>query len=792
MASDAFGAPGVPGRWTSAQKSGVGAALDGSPIWFTLSHGILNEVYWPRMDQAAIRDLGFIITGPDGYFVEEKRQGAAVTKLPEPGVPYYLITSTAPTGEWELQKEVLCDPLRPVVLQRVSLRVKQGNPEDYHLYAILASHLDNHGAGNSAWRESWKGIPALFAARDSYALALIADPIIRDGSVGFVGYSDGWQDLRQHGTLSWHFDRADNGNVALTAELDTRSGPVTLALGAGRTASEAAVQARGALASGFDQAEDGYVQPWKRWQQSLWSAPGRPLYPISAMVVRVHQSDLVPGGILASLSVPWGSSKGDGDLGGYHLVWSRDMVEAAGGLLAAGDGTGVRRALEYLRAVQEADGHWHQNMWLDGTPYWSGIQMDETALPILLFDLARREGVLAAGALHDFWPMIRQAAQYLVQNGPVTQQDRWEEDGGYTPFTLAAEIAALLAAAELAELSGEPAVAPYLRETADAWNAQVERWLYVENTETAREVGVDGYYVRITPADYDEGDSLVPIKNRLGPSSIRAASAIVSTDALALVRFGLRAPDDPRILNTVKVIDALLRTETPRGPSWHRYNEDGYGEHEDGSPFDGTGVGRLWPLLTGERAHYALASGDLAETDRLTTALESFVGEGGLLPEQIWDTDDRPDRELYFGRPSGSAMPLVWAHAEYLKLVRSRAEERVFDMPPQTVTRYLHQSPQSPQSPPEARRTWRFNHKIRQIRPGSRLRVETLVPARIHCSMDGWATTLDLDTQDSGLGVHYADVPTAGLAAGSRVIFTFYWPSTANWEGTDFEVTVAD
>ncbi|MGC8487483.1 MAG: glycoside hydrolase family 15 protein [Clostridia bacterium] len=785
MASEAFGAPGLPGRWTSAQKSGVGAAFDGSPIWFTLSHGILNEVYWPRMDQAATRDLGFIVTGPDGYFAEEKRHAAWVTSMPEAGVPYYRIVSTAVTGEWELTKEIVTDPIRPVVLQRVSLRILKGNPEDYRLYALLASHIDNHGAGNSAWRGSFKGIPGLFASRDSYALALLAAPDIVDGSVGYVGFSDGWQDLRQHGTLLWHFDRADNGNVALVAELDARTAPVLLALGAGRTAAEAAVQARGALASGFDRARDGYVVPWKRWQAGLRSARRRPLYATSAMVVRVHQSQLVPGGILASLSVPWGASKGDGDLGGYHLVWSRDMVEAAGGLMAAGDAAGVRRSLEYLRAVQEVDGHWQQNMWLEGSPYWSGIQMDETALPILLLDLAHREGVLDGVAVREFWPMARQAVEYLVQNGPVTPQDRWEEDGGYTPFTLAAEIAALLAAADLAELAGNPDIAPYLRETADAWNAQVEHWLYVEGTETARKVGVDGYYVRITPPDLDEGNTFIPIKNRPYGASTQSASAIISTDALALVRFGLRAPDDPRVLNTLKVIDALLRTDTPTGPSWHRYNEDGYGEHEDGSPFDGTGVGRLWPLLTGERAHYAMAAGDRKGAESLLKTLESFAGEGGLLPEQVWDAPDIPELELFFGRPSGSAMPLVWAHAEYLKLVRSLAEERVFDMPPQTVERYLRKKP------PAAPVLWRFNHKLRQMDQGSRLRVETRVPAQIHYSLDGWATTTDVETQDTGLGIHYADLPTAGLKAGDRVVFTFFWPYSANWEGADFEVVVA-
>ncbi|MFP3581742.1 hypothetical protein SB659_19475, partial [Arthrobacter sp. SIMBA_036] len=90
------------------------------------------------------------------------------------------------------------------------------------------------------------------------------------------------------------------------------------------------------------------------------------------------------GAIIASLSIPWGSSKGDDDLGGYHLVWTRDLVETAGGLLAAGAHADALEVLDYLVATQEADGHWVQNSWLDGRPYWKGIQMDETAFPILL------------------------------------------------------------------------------------------------------------------------------------------------------------------------------------------------------------------------------------------------------------------------------------------------------------------------------------------------------------------------------------------------------------------------
>ncbi len=260
----------------------------------------------------------------------------------------------------------------------------------------------------------------------------------------------------------------------------------------------------------------------------------------------------------------------------------------------------------------------------------------------------------------------------------------------------------------------------------------------------------------------------------------------MSADALALVRFGLRAANDPRIVDTVRVIDALLRVETPFGPSWHRYTDDGYGEHPDGSPFDGTGVGRAWPLLTGERAHYAVALGLRDEAERLVETMERLAGEGGLLPEQVWDAPDVPERELFLGRPSGSAMPLVWAHAEYLKLVRSLSDGRVFDTPPQAVERYLTRRTSSRLAP------WRFNHKTREMLRGRLLRIETLAPALVHWSADGWRTARDVATVDSGLGVHHVDLPTATQRPGTAVHFTFYWPGASRWEGRDFSVSVAD
>jgi glucoamylase len=780
------GWPGIPPRWTSANKSGIGTALGGSAIWFTISHGILNEVYAPRMDQAATRDLGLVVTAPGGFFSEEKRHAAHEVACLEPGVPAYRLTNTCTQGRYRIEKVVICDPGRPVVLQRIRFTPLRGRLEDYRVFALLAPHLDNHGAGNTGRVGAYKGVPALFASRASHALCLLSSTGYRARSVGFVGSSDGWQELLRHGELRAGWTEARDGNVALSGELETGGGELVLALGYGRGVEEAAHQARAALAEGFDALLDAYTRSWKRWQEGLWQAPGRPLFATSAMVVKAHQSKHLPGAILASLAVPWGFSRGDGDLGGYHLVWPRDMVEAAGGLLAAGATLEAREALVYLEATQDEDGHWPQNMWAEGRPYWEGVQMDETALPILLVDLARREGALRERDLsaRGFWPMVRRAASYLVRNGPVTQQDRWEEDGGYTPFTLAAEISALLAAADMAELAGEPGLAPYLRETADAWNDLIERWLYVQGTDLAHRIGVDGYYVRIAPADVEDGDRAVALKNRsLGESEGRS-DAIVSTDALALVRFGLRSAGEARVQDTLRVIDALLRVETPSGPSWHRYNGDGYGEHEDGSPFDGTGIGRAWPLLTGERGLHALARGDRAEAERLLATMEALAGEGGLLPEQTWDADDIPERELFFGRPAGSAMPLVWAHAEHLKLVRSLADGAVFDTPPQPLERYVKQGTRSRHVP------WRFNHKVRELPAGRTLRLETLAPALVHWSADGWRTPRDLPTRATGLGVHVADLPTEALARGSEVRFTFYWPEAGRWEGADFSVKI--
>jgi glucoamylase len=790
------GWPGIPPRWTSSAKTAAGTALNQhSKVWFTTSHGILNEVYFPRVDQACTRDLGLIVTNGRDFFSEEKRHCTFEDKPFEPGVPAYELTNTEIGGRYRIHKEVLTDPYRNVVMQKIRFEPLQGQLSDYRLYALLSPHLANCGYDNTGWVGDYKGVPMFLAQHDGVALALGSSAPWKKMSVGFVGFSDGWQDLSAHFQMEWEYQRAENGNIGCTGEIDLAAchGEFVLALGFGAIVSEAGQQVRSTLLEDYDELREHYVFHWKNWQNTLLKLdePKRDydLYRASASVLRTHESKDFLGGIIASLSIPWGFNKGDEDLGGYHLVWPRDLVETAGALLAAGAVDDAVRVLRYLEATQEAAGNWAQNLWLDGRPYWSGVQMDETAFPILLLDLLRREAPNKLGKLDRWWPMVRQAASFIVRNGPVTQQDRWEEDGGYSPFTLAAEISGLLAAADIADLTGHSEVASYAREVADAWNDNIERWVYATGGDLAEQVGVEGYYVRIAPPVTDTAASptqgFVPIKNRPPGKDMERAFRIVSPDSLALVRFGLRAHDDTRVLNTVRVIDALLRVQLPQGPCWYRYNGDGYGEHEDGSPFDGSGIGRPWPLLAGERAHYELAAGRRSEAESLLTVMEqSTAGHGRLLPEQVWDADDIPALELFRGKPSGSACPLVWAHSEYIKLRRSLRDGKIFDQPPQTVQRYLVEK--------RSRQVfgWRLNNKARSIPRHKKLRIALLNPAMVHWSIDGWMTAQDTNTRDTGLGTFILDLPTASLPGGSQIVFTFYWPQENRWEGKDYTVVV--
>ncbi len=781
------GAPGVAATWSPGPKDAVGTALsDASNVWFTIGHGILNEVFYPQVDTPAIRDLGLIITDKQDYFSEEAKTESKINWL-APGVPAFHIVNESPDGCYKIDKKVISDPHRPVILQQIDFQ--PNTDKVYALYALLAPHLGDMGGNNNAWVDYHNNIPLLLAERDGCFLALASSAPLVKLSAGYVGVSDGWQDLARHKQMAWEYRSAAQGNTALCAEIDYSGGELTLALGFGHTLDEAIANSIESLKQPFDEILQKYMKGWQAWlneSASKLEKSTSTLGLISLSTIKSHESKNPNGGLVAGLATPWGYAKGDQDKIGYHAIWTRDLVEASGGLLAAGDHASAKAILRRLKNTQNNEGYWPQNMWIDGTPYWNGIQMDETALPILLVSLAYREEALNKDELFEFWPMVRAAAGYLLRNGPVTQQDRWEEDPGYTPFTVSAEIAGLLAAADIAELANEESAAQLMRETADIWNDSIDDWMYAQDTDWTKKYSVDGYYERV--ADIEKGkvnrfENLIQIKNVPKNETFKQAVHLISPDALALVRFGLREANDQRIAGTIKLIDNLLKIDTPYGTNWHRYNDDGYGEQADGSAFNGTGIGRGWPLLTGERAHFELALGHKLKATKLKEDMENFTGKGGLLPEQVWDTTPIKEHELELGRPTGSAMPLAWAHGEYLKLVRSIKDNKIFDQPHQTVQRYLKDKTTS------KLKAWRFNHKIRTIPLGKTLRIETLAPATVHWSIDDWETTLDYATIDSGLGLHYVDLNLDKVSPQITIKFTFYWHHADVWENKDFVVS---
>ena len=785
--TSAPGWPGIKPKWTSSSKSGIGKALDtASLVAFTLSHGIINEVYYPREDIACMRDMELIITNDADFFSEEKRDCSHTIKMIKPGVPAYKLVNTCLKDKYRITKEIIADPLRSTVLQKTTFTPKKKGPEQYHVHVLLAPHLNDHGNNNTGWTGEYNGVPMLYAYRDGLCLALSCSNKLLKRSVGFVGKSDGWTDLHLHNKMTWEYEKAEDGNVALMAEIDiSENKEFTLAIGFGRNVQEASNHALGSLLDGYNYLEDQYTNKWQTWTKGLKNFTPK-LYRISATVMRIHEAKNFPGGVLASLSVPWGETKSDKDTGGYHVVWPRDLVESAGGFLAINAVDDALRIVNYLMSTQKEDGSWPQNMWLEGEEHWKGLQIDQVAFPILIVGHCIRNKSMDADRIKRYWPRIKKAIAFLIYHGPFSQEDRWEEEKGYSTFTIAVSVAGMLAAADIAEINKDQELANYCREVADEWNSNIDKWTYVTGTSLAKEHGVDGYYIRINPyknmAAQELTDESIDLKNHSNGEGNTKINELISVDALALVRFGLREANDPKILNTIKVIDALLKVDTPNGPCWHRYNNDGYGEKNNGQPYDGTGIGRAWPLLTGERGHYEVAAGNIPGAKKLLNAMEAF-SSNGFISEQIWDTGDIPEKELYFGKPSGSAMPLTWAHAEYIKLCASIVGKKVFDMPPQTVDRYIKQNTLSGFS------TWSFDIQIKKMASSKKLRIVAKAGAIIHWTDDNWKTSNTANMKENGISLFVADVDSQNENA-KEIEFTFFWNKAKQWENKNFSVSI--
>jgi glucoamylase len=783
--SPAPGAPGIEPRWTSSAKDGIGTAYSSSAqVWFTLSHGIVNELYFPHVDTPNTRDIEYLITDGETFCHEEKRDLDHQTEYPEKSALLYRLTNSERSGRYRIVKEILVDPHSAVLL--INTRLEIFDPAlrgKLRLYALASPHLNGTGKNNSACWHDLAGRKLFHAWRDGLHLVWGCTPDFTRRSVGFVGTSDGWQDLMGNFKMDWEFDFAGDGNIALMGEIDLSHGPeFTLAVAFGYSAQSASTQFLQAFATPYLQQRQKYVAQWQRAHTATdgsgYSEHILFMARLSHCILLAHEDKMFQGAFVASLSIPWGETKDDRDRGGYHLVWTRDMVHTATALLACDETESPLRALVWLASVQGEDGRLPQNSTITGQPYWQGTQLDEVAAPILLAWRLQR-----ANALRQFapWTLVGRAARYLILNGPITGQDRWEENGGYSPSTLAAIIAGLVCAAEFSRQQNNESAARLMLDYADWMAGHLEDWTATSRGELV--AGKPRHYVRITPAARIPGEAPAPdtaaitIANGGGVHPVRN---IVSGDFLQLVRLGIRDAQDPLVVDSLAVIDRILKRDLPQGPGWRRYNFDGYGQKLDGTAFDGTGQGGCWPLLTGERGQYELAAG--RDPLPFLEAIAGFAGEGGMLPEQLWDSPDLPDGKMKMGRPSGSAMPLCWSHAEFLSLARSRIDAVPFDRPEPVYRRYVQSRTTS------LIEMWTFVHPIQIITVGKTLRIITAAQATVHWSADRWATVHDTEMQDTGIGCWWMDVPTAELAQGAAINFTFRWEN--RWEGSDFAVKI--
>jgi glucoamylase len=784
----AFGWPGVEPRWSSSRKDCVGMAYSASSrIWYTISHGILNEIYYPTIDRPQTRDMEFLLTDGETFVHEEKRDLQRTFEYIDSFSSAVRLINADPQGRYRIVKEIIADPHHPVVLQRVRLEGNENLLSRMKAYALLAPHLDVGGADNSGFVFDLSGKLALLAAKNGLSLVMAASCGFARASCGFVGRSDGWQDLMDNFQMDWQFGAAVNGNIALTGEIDLglhREFVIAIALGQGHHS--ALTRALGSVTTPFEQNLKRFHEQWHRATApvALRGAAmdaGR-LLQVSQNVILSHEDKSYSGAFIASASIPWGQHKSDDDLGGYHLVWTRDMVQSATALLACGRVDTARRALVYLAGTQKPDGSFAQNFWIDGTPYWKGIQLDEVAFPLIL---AWRLWKLNGLGNFDVLPFVERAAGFLVRHAPVTQQDRWEESAGYSPSTLAVVISGLICAADMTRANGLAELAVFLEEQADWIEAHLEDWTVTNNGTLLP--GVPRHYMRIRPpqcGDAYAGEScneeVVRINNR-GPGEKFEFEArnVVDGGFLELVRYGVRRADDAVIVDSIKVVDHVLKVETPFGPCWRRYNHDGYGQRHDGGPFLGWGQGRAWPLLTGERAHYEFAAG--RDVTSYIQTIEGFSSRGGMLPEQIWDAPDLPQRGLRLGKPTGAAMPLVWAHAEYIKLLRSVTDGQVYDRISVVAERYG-----------KGRRgtsieVFRLGRQLEAIPAGCRLRMVAQDHFSLVWTLDDWKTVQTTESRRVGCMGHYADMATGASTAG-RVIFTMKWQLSERWEGRNFEV----
>lgn len=790
----AFGHPGIEPHWSPGNKDGVGTAnAISTRLWFTLGQGVLNEVYYPTVDSPQIRELQYVISDGTSFADQEKLHLDSQIERLAPHTLGYRITNSDPEGRYQIVKEVITDPKFPCLLQHTKLTGDRDLLSQLRLYVLCSPHLAIGGWDDNAAVIEVAGWKILTAEQNGTWLAIAATVPFTRLSCGYIGESDGWTDLCDNFQMDWEFDCARSGNVALMGEIDPNGcEEFTLGMAFGDRCHDAVTTLLLSLDIPFEDHRSEYIQQWteicqKRLPLEKVAEDNGSLYCSSYTLLLAHEDKIYPGAMIASLSIPWGEAKSDKEQDPYHLVWPRDMVNSVTALLAAGETSTGLEALVYLAASQCEDGGFAQNFWIDGTTNWKGIQLDQVSFPISLAWRMYRQKALRN---FDPYPTIVKAAQYLIDKGPSTQQERWEENSGYSPSTLAANIAALVCAGFLAREHDDESTAQFLEDYADFLEQNLEAWTVTTQGTLLPEI--PRHYIRINPVELcdrhpneNPNEKYVKIANRPpGTQCEFPAKEIIDAGFLELVRYGIRSPHDPLIVDSLKVVDAVLKVETPYGDCWHRYNHDGYGQREDGGPFLNWGKGRAWPLLTGERGHYELAAG--GDVRPYIQTLEALASETGLLPEQVWDEGDRPELDLYLGRPTGSAMPLAWAHAEYIKLLRSVSDGQVFDLIPEVADRYLRGG-----KPNRRLEIWKFNRQITTIKAGCTLRILAMAPFQLRWSDDDWQTVKETDSTCTAVNIDFVDIAIAPEQQ-APICFTFFWKDCDRWEESNYQIEVIE
>jgi glucoamylase len=727
---------GKDAEWENAGKQGIGTALsEKSKVWFTLQGGSLTEVFYPTADKANVQVLQFIVFNSKTGKVETEREDAIhkiVPLTPEknPKAKGYHSQSSyaleftqiniAKSGKWQISKTYITDPNSDVVLIDVKFKQKDS---DLVLYVYYNPSLNNSGMSDNAWTDD-----GVLMANDGNIFSALAfshkEKIpspnqFEKNSNGFSGVNDGLIELKKNRKINLDFQKVENGNVVQVAEIPSdlndwtpvqRMGGVsnsdlsfTLALAFGDSAKNTIKKARQSLFKGFKRTQYEYEQGWNEFIKTLPKVDPKyqKQFNYSAMTLRALEDKTYRGGNVASLSKPWipkGDAANSPYVSGYHLVWSRDLYQVASAFIAMGDKDSANRALDYLFTKQQKpDGSYPQMTWLDGRVVGDSLQMDEVAYPIILaYQLGRYDR-------QTYEKHIKPTADFIAKTGPTTKQDRWEEKPGYSPATIAAEIAALVCAADIARQNGDKKSAKLWLEKADDWAKNVEKW----TVTTTGKYGDGNYYLRLTKNGTPDAGEKIELNNGAGT---RLESEIVDAGFLELVRFGIKSPNDPLIVKSLQVVDEVLRVRTPNGEGFYRYTHDGYGEYHDGRNWNydrtWTGKGHLWTLLSGERGQYEIAlqdyfrksgnfdsqvtRGELAFREKLRAlerleTMQKFANDGMMIPEQVWSQNNGV---FPFGEGARSATPLAWSMAQFIRLAMNLKAGKNLDTPEVVARRY--------------------------------------------------------------------------------------------------------